>query len=56
MFAETKENSATIPVAYRPVHLSMVGSLKSGDFEPLHGEPLPSIKLTPSGSRMIPAH
>jgi hypothetical protein len=28
-----------LDVQIRPIHLSMAGSLKSGDFEPLHGEP-----------------
>ncbi len=28
-----------LDVQIRPIHLSMSGSLKPGDFEPLHGEP-----------------
>jgi hypothetical protein len=34
-----RKHRRLLDVQIRPVHLSMVGSLKSGDFEPLHGEP-----------------
>ncbi len=34
-----RKHRRLLDVQIRPVHLSMAGSLKSGDFEPLHGEP-----------------
>lgn len=35
----TRKHRRLLDVQIRPIHLSMAGSLKPGDFEPLHGEP-----------------
>jgi hypothetical protein len=34
-----RKHRRLLDVQIRPIHLSMAGWLKSGDFEPLHGEP-----------------
>jgi hypothetical protein len=34
-----RKHRRLLDVQIRPIHLSMAGSLKPGDFEPLHGEP-----------------
>lgn len=34
-----RKHRRLLDVQLRPIHLSMTGSLKPGDFEPLHGEP-----------------
>jgi hypothetical protein len=34
-----RKHRRPLDVQIRPIHLSMKGSLKPGDFEPLHGEP-----------------
>jgi len=34
-----RKHRRLLDVQIRPIHLSMSGSLKPGDFEPLHGEP-----------------
>jgi hypothetical protein len=34
-----RKHRRLLDVQIRPIHLSMIGSLKPGDFEPLHGEP-----------------
>ena len=35
----TRKHRRLLDVQIRPIHLSMSGALKPGDFEPLHGEP-----------------
>jgi hypothetical protein len=35
----TRKHRRLLDVQIRPIHLSMTGSLKLGDFKPLHGEP-----------------
>ncbi len=37
-----RKHRRLLDVQIRPIHLSMSGSLKPGDFEPLHGEPFQS--------------